>query len=217
MTDHPMSAAEVLTTTRAVRRRLDFDRPVDRELLRECVAVALQAPAGSNRTVVRFVIVTEPRLRAAIGQVYAECYAQYRRSAGYIGNALAGDDAATQTRSARSADVLGERMGDVPALVIGCVEGRLPDEATTAQAMGFAGAGHPAMWSFMLAARARHLGTVWTSMHLSRERDVAEIVGIPYDEVTQFCLTPVAHTIGTDFRPARRPDPEDVIHWERWS
>jgi nitroreductase len=212
-----MTADEVLTTTRAVRRRLDFERPVSPELLRECVRIALQAPAGSNRTVVRFVIVTDPQLRAAIGKIYAECYAQYRQSPGYIGNALSGDDPGVQARSARSADLLGERIGDAPALVIGCIDGRLPEPVSFAAAMGFAGAGLPAMWSFMLAARARHLGTAWTSMHLSRERDVAEILGIPYDKVTQFCLTPVAHTIGTDFRSARRPEPDAVIHWDRWS
>ncbi len=212
-----LTADEVLTTTRAVRRRLDFKRPVDPELLRECVGIALQAPAGSNRVVVRFVIVTDPQLRAAIGNVYAECYAQYRQAPHYIGHALSGDDPTVQERSARSADLLGERMGDAPVLVIGCIEGRLPEPVPPAQAMGFAGAGLPAMWSFMLAARARYLGTAWTSMHLSRERDVAEILGIPYDEVTQFCLTPVAHTIGKDFRPAKRPEPDAVIHWDRWS
>jgi nitroreductase len=212
-----LSADEVLTTTRAVRRRLDFDRPVDRDLLRDCVRVALQAPAASNRVLVRFVIVTDPELRTAVGVVYAECYAQYRESAGYIGRALAGDDPSVQARSALSADLLGERMGDAPALVIGCIEGRLPESAPTAHVMGFAATGMPVMWSFMLAARARGLGTAWTSMHVSRERDVAEILGIPYDQVTQFCLTPVAHVIGTDFRPARRPEPEAVISWDRWS
>jgi nitroreductase len=211
-----MTAEQVLTTTRAVRKRLDFDRPVDRGLLRDCVRVALQAPAASNRTLVRFVIVTDPDVRAALGRVYAECYAQYRDSPGYIGNALPGDDPATQERSASSADMLGERMGDAPALVLGCVEARLPESAPRSAAMGLAGLAVPAMWSFMLAARARHLGTAWTSMHLTRERDVAELVGIPHDEVTQVCLTPVAHTIGTEFRPARRPDPDDVIHWDRW-
>jgi nitroreductase len=212
----PMTADEVLTTTRAVRRRLDFDRPVAPDLLRECVRVALQAPAGSNRSSVRFVIVTDPEPRAAIGAIYAECYANYRTSPGYIGTALAGDDPATQERSARSADILGERMGDAPVLVVGCIDGRLPDPAPSAAAMGMAAAALPAMWSFMLAARARHLGTAWTSMHLSRERDVAEILGIPHDRVTQVCLTPVAHTIGTDFRPAARPEPDAVIHWNRW-
>jgi nitroreductase len=83
--------------------------------------------------------------------------------------------------------------------------------------MSMAGTGMPAMWAFMLAARARHLGTAWTSLHLRRERDVAEILGIPYEEVTQFCLTPVAHTVGTDFRPARRPEADEVIRWDRWS
>jgi nitroreductase len=212
-----LTADEVLTTTRAVRRRLDFERPVDPVLLLECVRIALQAPAGSNRVVVRFAIVADPQLRAAIGEVYAECYAQYLRRPDYIGHALSGDDPAVQERSARSADLLGERMGDAPVLVIGCIEGRLPEPVSPAQAMGFAGAGLPAMWLFMLAARARYLGTSWTSMHLSRERDVAEILGIPYDEVTQFCLTPVAHTVGTDFRPAKRPEPDAVIHWDRWS
>jgi nitroreductase len=216
MTD-PMTADEVLTTTRAVRRRLDFDRPVDPELLRDCVRIALQAPAASNRVLVQFVVVTDPQLRAAVGTVYAECYAQYRQAPGYIGNALSGDDPSVQKRSARSADLLGERMGDVPALVIGCIEGRLPEPVSPASAMGFAATGLPAMWSFMLAARARHLGTAWTSMHLSRERDVAEILGIPYDTVTQFCLTPVAHTIGTEFHEAHRPEPDAAIHWDRWS
>jgi nitroreductase len=136
-----MTADEVLTTTRAVRRRLDFDRPVDADLLRGCVRVALQAPAASNRVLVRFVVVTDPQLRAAVGKVYAECYAQYRQSSGYIGRALLGDDPTIQKRSARSADLLGERMGDAPVLVIGCIEGRLPEPLSSASAMGFAAAG----------------------------------------------------------------------------
>ncbi len=114
-----LTAGEVLTTTRAVRRRLDFDRPVDPDLLRDCVRIALQAPAASNRVLVRFVIVTDPQLRAAVGKIYAECYAQYRQSSGYIGRALSGDDPSVQTRSARSADLLGEQMGDAPVLVVG--------------------------------------------------------------------------------------------------
>jgi nitroreductase len=213
----PMTADEVLTTTRAVRRRLDFDRPVDRDLLRECARIALQAPAGSNRVLVRFAIVTDPQLRAAIGEVYADCYARYRESPGYIGRAQAGDDPAVQERSARSADLLGERMGEAPVLVVGCIAGRLPEPVSPAAAMSMAGTGMPAMWAFMLAARPRHLGTAWTSLHLRRERDVAEILGIPHEEVTQFCLTPVAHTVGTDFRPARRPEADEVIRWDRWS
>jgi nitroreductase len=212
----PMTADGVLTTTRAVRRRLDFDRPVDPQLLRECVAAALQAPCGSNRPRMRFVIVTDPDLKAAVGRVYSEVYAGYRASAGYPGNPAPDEDSATMRRVAASADVLGERMGEAPVLVLGCFEGRPPAPASFEAGIGVAGGVMPAMWSFMLAARARGLGTAWTSMHLQRERDVAEILGIPYDEVTQVCLTPVAHTIGTDFRPAKRPEPDAIIHWDRW-
>jgi nitroreductase len=213
----PMTADEVLTTTRAVRRRLDFDRPVEPRLLRECVEAALQAPSGSNRPRMQFVIITDPELKAAVGQVYSEVYAQYRQSAGYPGRPALDEDQETQRRVAASADVLGERMGEAPVLVLGCLEGRPPEPASFMAGLGVASGIMPAMWSFMLAARARHLGTAWTSMHLQRERDVAEILGIPYDEVTQVCLTPVAHTIGTGFRPAKRPEPDAVIHWDRWS
>jgi nitroreductase len=74
----------------------------------------------------------------------------------------------------------------------------------------------PATWSFMLAARARGLGTAWTSMHLAREQEVADILGIPFETVAQAVLTPVAYTKGTDFRPADRPQPDAVIHWDGW-
>ena len=66
---------------------------------------------------------------------------------------------------------------------------------------------------FMLAARARSLGTAWTSMHLARERDVAEVRGLGYETLAQAVQTPVAYTKGTDFQPAGRPAPDEVIRW----
>jgi nitroreductase len=209
-----MTADEVLTTTRAVRKRLDFDRPVDPELLRECVRVALQAPVGSNRPKMRFVIVTDPDLKAQVGRVYGEVYQGYRQSAGYPANAGSDEDQATMRRVAESADVLGERMGEAPVLVLGCFDGERPTNAGFGVGLGVASGIMPAMWSFMLAARARHLGTAWTSMHLQREKDVADILGLDYDNVIQTCLTPVAHTIGTDFRPTKRPEPDEFITWK---
>jgi nitroreductase len=206
---------ELLSTTRAVRRRLDLTRPVPRELVRECVALAVQAPAGGNVSIVEFVIVTDPDLRAALGRIYGEVYAAYRERPTYIGRVDKGDPAANaqQRRSAASADFLGEHLGSCPAIVIGCLRGRPAPE----HAVGRAGAAMPAMWSFMLAARARGLGTAWTSLHLSRERETAELLGIPYDDVMQFCMTPLAYTLGTDFSPALRPSPDDVLHWDRWT
>jgi nitroreductase len=204
---------ELLSTTRAVRKRLDLSRPVPDELIRECVALALQAPSGSNVVTMQFVVVTDEAKRRAIGQIYAECYTLYKSSPFYAGSLDHGDDAqqAQQQRVASSADFLGEHMGEAPALVLACNTGA--DHAAAARAMGNV---LPGMWSFMLAARARGLGTAWTAMHLSRERDVAEVVGIPYDTVAQAVLSPLAFTMGTDFKAAMRPEPDEVLHWDSW-
>lgn len=203
---------QLLSTTRAVRKRLDFNRPVPDELIRECVAMALQAPSGSNVVTMRFVVATDRAKIAAIGAVYGEVYAGYKASPGYAGTHPAtGAHAATQARVASSADYLGEHMGDAPALVIACNEGRDRESA-----VGGIGNVLPGAWSFMLAARARGLGTVWTTMHTSREKDVADILDIPYATVAQAVLTPVAFTKGTDFKPAARPAPDEVIHWNSW-
>jgi nitroreductase len=203
---------QLLSTTRAVRKRLDFARPVPGSVIRECVAMALQAPSGSNVVTMRFVVVRDEKKRRAIGGIYREVYARYKASPSYPGRP-SGDaerDLAQQ-RVASSADYLGEHMGEAPVLVLGCNEGI---DRTSA----LAGLGNilPAMWSFMLAARARGLGTAWTSMHQSREQDVADILGIPYGTVAQAVLTPLAYTKGTNFQPAARPDPDVVIHWDDW-
>jgi nitroreductase len=212
MTMLDLTPDQLLSTTRAVRKRLDFTRPVSDDAVRECVAMALQAPSGSNMVTMRFVAVRDEEKRRAIGEVYRQVYAMYKASPGYPGRPTGDAERdRVQGRVASSADHLGEHMGEAPVLVLGCTEGK--DRASA-----IAGIGNilPGMWSFMLAARARGLGTAWTSMHLARERDVAEILGIPYDTVAQAVLTPLAYTKGTDFRPADRPEPDQVIHWDAW-
>jgi len=200
---------QLLSTTRAVRKRLDFTRPVPDEAIRECVAMALQAPSGSNVVTMRFVVVRDEAKRRAVGDVYREVYANYKASPGYPGRPT-GDDArdAVQRRVAGSADYLGEHLGDAPVLVLACNEG--PNREWAVAGMGNV---IPGTWSFMLAARARALGTAWTAMHLARERDVADILGLDHETLAQAVLTPVAYTRGTDFRPAGRPAPDEVIRW----
>ena len=209
----PLDADELLSTTRAVRRRLDLDRPVPPDLIRECVAMALQAPSGSNVVTMGFVVVTDPELRRAVGDVYRAVYEGYKQSEGYAGRQQTRTEElqAQQARVARSADFLGENMGRAPALVLAVNRGR--DRASATAMLGNV---LPATWSFMLAARARGLGTAWTSMHLAREREVADILDIPYDRVAQAVLTPLAYTRGTDFKAAIRPEPDEVIHWDTW-
>jgi nitroreductase len=211
----PLSPDELLTTTRAVRRRLDLTREVPIELVRECLEVALQAPSGSNRQGWQWVVVTDPDRRAAIGEVYRQQVERYARSRGYAGR-LFGDRperTAVQQRVGDSVLHLGEHMGDVPVLVLPCIRTGSPLPSGT-QA-GLWGSLLPAAWSYCLAARARGLGTAWTTLHLGREAEVAEILDIP-DGVHQGALIPTAFYTGDTFRPAPRDPLDTVLHVDGW-
>jgi nitroreductase len=201
---------ELLGTTRAVRKRLDLTRPVEREVLEECLRLAQQAPTSSYTQNWHFVVVTDAARRAALGELW-------RRVAGpYLERGAT--RAAADPRIARMADAvrhLAEHIDQVPVHVIPCVEGRTDGKPAAAQASRWASI-VPAAWSFMLAARARGLGTVWTTFHLRHEREAAELLGIPFDRVMQAALIPVAYTIGTDFKPAARHPLETMVHWDRW-
>ncbi len=216
----PLDPDELLTTTRAVRRRLDFDRPVPDDLVRECVAIAQQAPSASNNPTMQFVIVRDAAKRAALGEIYRQCFAIYRQMPGvYVRSIDKGSEAgnAQQARVADSADFLGDNMGRAPVLVIACSAARgRTDGGTGMMAASLLANILPATWSFMLAARARGLGTAWTTVHLMMEQQAAELLDIPFDTVQQVCLSPLAYTLGTDFKRAARPDPDTVIHWDGW-
>ena len=214
----PLTPDELLSTTRAVRKRLDFTKPVPDDLVRECVALAMQSPSGSNNMTMQFVVVRDADKRAAIGEIYRQSYGVYTTLDGiYIGSIDKGSDDANaqQRRSASSADFLGEHMGEAPVLIIPCIQGRV-DGLPGMMAASALGNVMPAMWSLMLAARARGLGTCWTTLHLMQEQAVAEILGVPFESVQQVCLSPLAYTSGTDFKPAARPEPDTIIHWDTW-
>jgi nitroreductase len=214
-----LSADEVLRTTRAVRKRLDFDRPVPDDVIRELVATSLQAPSGSNQITMTFVIIRDQAKKQAVADLYAECWQMYTQLPIFAGAIKRDTDElqAQQERVADSATFLSEHMAEAPVLVIGCNRGPRPKDTPGLCSPGAAGNVLPAMWSFMLAARARGLGTAWTTLHLIKEREVAEVLGIPYDTVQQFVLSPLAYTKGTDFKPAMRPDPDTVIAWDGWT
>jgi nitroreductase len=216
MSTAPLSLDELLTTTRAVRRRLDLSRPVPADLVRECLEIALQAPSGSNLQSWHWIVVTQPRMRAAIGEVYRRSVHQYL-AAPRPGAAQAGDDpgrVATQERVRRSAAYLGEHMGEVPVLVIPCLWLASPQLPEGNQA-GLWGSLLPAVWSYMLAARARGLGTAWTTLHLVYEQEVADLLGLP-PRVRQGALIPTAYYTGETFRPAARKPLGEVLHLDRW-
>jgi nitroreductase len=179
----------------------------------------MQSPSGSNNMTMQFVVVRDEAKRKALGEIYRQCYGIYSSMDGvYIRSIDKGeaDANAQQQRSADSADFLGEHMGDAPVLVIGCTQGARLDGAPAMMSASMLGNILPGMWSFMLAARARGLGTAWTTVHLMMEQQVAEILGIPFETVQQVCLSPLAYTKGTDFKPAARPPVDSIIHWDGW-
>lgn len=211
-----MDAHTVLTTTRSVRRRLDFDRAVPRELIRECLEVAVQAPTGSNRQGWQWVVVTDPELKRVIGELYKESWTAYANQGR---PSYEREDVRRRRMPAvvSSAQYLADRMHEVPVMVIPCHEGRVDRPGTgNLEIAGVYGSIVPAAWSFMLAARARGLGTAYTTLHLKYEREVAELLGIPYEQVTQAALIPAGYYLGTEFRPAARIPLDQVLHWDRW-
>jgi len=210
----PFDLAEtdrLLTTTRAVRKRLDLDRPVEKEVILDCIRISQQAPTGSNTQGWRWVIVTDPDKKAALADMYR------RGGRGYLDSARQGiQPGQEQTgRVLESALWLADNMEKAPVLVIPCVKGRPPEGAPAIMWAAIGGSIFPAVWSFQLALRSRGLGSVITSLHLIFEKEAAGLLGIPED-VVQVAMLPVAYTKGTDFKAAQRPPVEHIVHWESW-
>ena len=214
-----LSSDELLTTTRAVRKRLDYDRPVSDDDIRDCVRIAMQSPSGSNSMTMQFVVIKDEAKRAAIGDIYGKCFDMYRQMDGVYAGSIKKDtdvEQAQQDRVTSSAEHLAATMGQAPVLVLACSAAGRTDGMPGMGAASTMANILPAMWSFMLAARARGLGTSWTTVSLMMEQEVADVLGIPFNEVQQVCLSPLAHTVGTDFKPAMRPEPDTIIHWDGW-
>lgn len=199
----------LLSTTRAVRRRLDPTRPVPRPILLDCVRLAQQAPTPSNVQSWRWLVVDDARIRGELARLYREVGEKTLPAA----RQRFADDAQTQ-RVYDSAEYLVAHLHEVPVHVVPCVEARF-DASRNVAAANLYGAILPAVWSFQLALRSRGLGSAWTTLHLFREEEAARILGIP-DGVTQVALLPVAWTLGTEFKPARRPPPEAITYWNTW-
>jgi len=199
---------ELLSTTRAVRKRLDLSRPVEREVLEECFQLAQQAPTASYSQNWHFVVVTDAEKRAALGEMWRPVAYPYLQRGG-------GPREGQMARIGEAVVHLAEHIHEVPVHVIPCVRGRFEGKPNPLVASVF-GSIIPAAWSFMLAARSRGLGTVWTTFHLMHEREAAELLGIPYEEVTQVALIPVAYSIGTEFKPGKRKPLDSMIHWDGW-
>lgn len=197
----------LLSTTRAVRKRLDFDREVPDDVLLDCLRLAVQAPTGSNRQGWRWLIVRDQAKKDGLAEIYNRAGGEYLKSA------AATTDPGTQTgRVMDSATFLAENLARVPVMVIPMIVGRMTHHD---EAAGLLGSIIPAMWSFQLALRSRGLGSCYTTLHLRLESEAADLLGIP-DHMTQAGLLPVGYTKGTDFRPAERGPIEEITYLDTY-
>ncbi|MCL2585018.1 MAG: nitroreductase family protein [Streptosporangiales bacterium] len=209
-----LSADEVLTTTRSVRKRLDLEKPVPREILNECLEIALQAPTGSNQQGWQFMFVDDPDKKKALADIYRIAATPYLDA----DKPSHGDMRDEQRpRVTSSAKYLNEHLHEVPVMMIPCISGR-GDNLPSGLSAGFWGSLLPAAWSFMLALRSRGLGSAWTTLHMvgDGEKQAAEVLSIPYESYSQGGLFPIAYTKGTDFRPAKRLPAAELTHWNSW-
>ncbi len=210
-----LSADELLSTTRAVRKRLDLNRPVEREVLMECAELAFQAPTGSNRQGWHFVFVEDPAKKRGLAELYARGFDPY--ADGPQAEYPPGDPRGERQQYVRgSATHLREVFHEVPVLLVPLMAGR-PEGVDAFGQASMWGSIIPAVWSFMLAARERGIGTAWTTLHLPYEREAAELLGIDADQWTQVGLFPVAYTIGTDFKPASRLPTDQLVSFDTMS
>jgi nitroreductase len=214
-----LAADQVLTSTRAVRRRLDLTRPVPRELIQEAVKIATQAPTGRNQQQWDFVFVDDPATKRDMASLWraglsaGNPYEQHGLPIPTRGSFAS----AEWGRIRGSLGYLIEHLHEVPVLMVPVVRVATRAELGTVHGQANSwGSVLPAVWSFMLAARERGLGTCWTIGHLAYEREMADLLGLPFDTTVQVALTPVAYTIGTDFKPAPRADDRKFTHWNRW-
>lgn len=207
MNQHPLSGFDLhtvdrlLTTTRAVRRRLDFARDVPLDVVEQCLEIAIQAPTGSNAQLWRWLVVTDQSTREALAELYRNPPPQDRTEPAVAASPQ-------QQRVLASADYLMDHLAEVPVLVVPCTR-------DVGGAAGWPPSIYPAVWSFILALRSRGLGSVITTAHLYRRDEASELLGIPEGYV-QACLLPVAYYSGTDFKPAVRLPIHDVCYLNRW-
>lgn len=214
-----LSIDELLSTTRAVRKHLDLTRPVEPEVIRECLSLAVQAPTPGGMQNWHFIIVTELVQRGRLADLYRKATHSPGGQEDILKQMIAAaadeQETARLTRVAETPRYLAAHIHEIPVHVIPCIEGRTEKLSAVERASLWGGI-WPATWSFMLAARSRGLGTVLTTLHLTFEREAADILGIPYEQVTQAGLIPVAYTLGTRFKPAARKPLEEVLHWNQW-
>jgi nitroreductase len=195
----------ILTTTRSVRKRLDLERPVEPDVIEQCLEIASQAPTGSNVPQNFFLVVSDSDCRLRLANIYRKAIDEMFQDENLENY---------RKRDVNSWMYLYDHLHEVPIHIIPCAQGR-PEGRSPERLAALYGNVLPAAWSMMLALRARGLGAAWTSLHVAYEKESQSLLGIP-DTVTQTGLLPVAYFTGSDFKPAKRSPASERTYWNRW-
>ena len=203
----PAQVDTVLATTRAVRKRLDLERPVDNQLLLDCIDLAEQAPTGGNLGSRRWIVVRDRAVKEQLAEVYRDTAGEFMST---TAERLRGTGH-PQEKVMASASYLVDHLAEVPAIVIPTIIGRHDGGSRP----GLFDSVVQAAWSFCLALRARGLGSTWVTAALQDEDRVKEILGIPA-HMTEIVMLPVAWTKGTDFKRAPRLPAREITYFDRF-
>jgi nitroreductase len=208
-----LPADQLLSTTRTVRKRLDLSKPVSRGVIEECLDLALQAPNGSNRNEWRWVVVDDPALIKKLGEIYVGIMKEI--TSGQTTYRTETNNIPRYAELMESVDALKGKMDKVPMMLIPLMSGR-PDGKNAMVQASMWGSILPAVWNLFLALRERGLGAAWTTISIMREKEIADLLGIPNDQYTQAGLFPIAYTVGTDFKRAYRKPVKEVMNYNRF-
>ena len=196
----------LLTTTRAVRKRLDLEREVSDKLIFECIDLAEQAPTGGNDASRRWMVIRDQDTKNELGRLYAEVGTLFINARGRLDGT-----GHPKERVVSSGAYLVENFSKAPVLVMCAIWGIHDNSGQP----GLFDSAIPSAWSFNLALRSRGLGTAYATMLNNKSNEVVELLGIPSGVTTLVCF-PVAYTIGHDFSPAPRRPASDITYFDQW-
>ena len=196
----------LLTTTRAVRKRLDLEREVSDDVIFTCIDLAEQAPTGGNDASRRWLVIRDQDLKNQLGELYAEVGTLFVNARGRLDGT-----GHPKEQVVSSSAYLVENFAKVPVLVMCAIWGIHDNSGRP----GLFDSAIPSAWSFNLALRSRGLGTAYATMLNNKTDEVSELLGIPKGVTTLVCF-PVAHTIGHDFSPAPRRPAAQITYFDQW-
>lgn len=210
-----MDAHEAIMTTRAMRRLADT--PVADDDLMACLEAAQQAPSGGNVQPQQYVVIRDEVMRSKVAAVYLKSYDRYERCVPEP-DFRSERERDVYERTRRASRYLADNLANAPVIVMflqPIIPWGFDDEQGHVDIGRLDASVYPAVQNFCIAARARGLGTAFTTVIRVFHDEALEIIGAPEGRFEIAALVPVGYPIGT-FGRAPRKDIRRAIHLDRY-